>query len=352
MSPPPLPLSVIIPVLNEAGALPWLLQDLAKQKDIVFETIVVDGGSTDETISRCKNFAAREKIRLRITSSPPGRAKQMNHGAAHSRGADMLFLHADTRIYAARLLHDAQQFMNDARHRAQHHRTAGHFPLRFLASANTGHHYYFYESKTHLNRPDCINGDQGFWLARDYFKQLGGFDEALPFMEDARLAARIFDTGQWITLPGLIETSARRFETEGFARRQILNALLCNFNAMGAEDFLRAAPGIYRAQDKTTPLQLRPFLTLAHQHMKGDSLKTAMRRWQQTGAYVADNAWQLAFALDCRRKQLQGLAPDANHATRLAFYDKYLAHHTKRPAVHALAGLFTLVWFYSLFLQK
>jgi rSAM/selenodomain-associated transferase 2 len=346
------PLSVIIPALNEAGALPWLLQDLAKQKDIAFETIVVDGGSTDDTKARCENFPGKEKIRLRLISSPAGRAAQMNLGAANSSGADLLFLHADTRIHSPKLLCNAHQAMSQSRLASHGNRMAGHFPLRFITTQSTPANYYFYESKTHLNRPDCINGDQGFWLARDYFDYVGGFDESLPFMEDARLAARIFSTGQWLTLPGEIATSARRFETEGFARRQILNALLRNFNALGIEEFLHAAPAVYQTQDKASQLPLRPFLTLAQRHMNGDGFKTAVQRWQQTGAYAAENAWQLAFALDCQRKQIQGLPPGENNATRLAFYDKYLARHTTRPAVKALTGLFALIWFYSLFLKK
>ncbi len=42
-------LSVVIPTLNEAAALPRLLADLAAQTGTDFEVLVSDGGSTDGT---------------------------------------------------------------------------------------------------------------------------------------------------------------------------------------------------------------------------------------------------------------------------------------------------------------
>ncbi|WP_455201876.1 hypothetical protein, partial [Kaarinaea lacus] len=208
------------------------------------------------------------------------------------------------------------------------------------------------ERKSHLNRPDCINGDQGFWIAKEYFGQLGGYDESLPYMEDARLASKIFQTGHWITLPGEVETSTRRFEAEGFAKRQILNSFLCNFNAMGVNEFFQSAQEVYKSQNETRKLQLRPFLKLAHRQMNGQGLRIAIKRWYLTGAYIADNAWQLAFALDCRRNRKRGLPPGANDASLLAFYDHYISRATRWTVIRALTGIFTIIWFYSLFLTQ
>jgi rSAM/selenodomain-associated transferase 2 len=344
-------LSIIIPALNEADNLPHLLRDLSKQETIEFETIVVDGGSADSTKSLCENFPDGRRIGLQLQSSPAGRAIQMNHGSKIASADDYLFLHADTRIQDAKLLVNARQYINHARRQHTDLRIAGHFPLRFI-SARTNNNYYFYESKTRLNRPDTINGDQGFWISKVHFEWLGGFDESLPYMEDARLALKIFQTGKWITLPGEIETSARRFETEGFAKRQILNSFLCNFNAMGVDDFFTSAIDVYRAQTHTKKLDLRPFLKLAHQQMNGDGFKTALTRWYQTGAYIASNAWQLAFALDCKRARKRGLAPGGIEPRSLDFYDRHIARLANWPAIKLLTALITVIWFYSLFLTR
>ncbi|WP_455221468.1 TIGR04283 family arsenosugar biosynthesis glycosyltransferase [Kaarinaea lacus] len=351
MPPQALSLSVIIPALNEAENLPRLLHDLSAQDAIQFETIVVDGGSTDDTRTLCENFTARQSIGLQVRSSPSGRGIQMNHGSKIASADDYLFLHADTRIQDPLLLFNAQQTINDARQQSSHNHIAGHFPLRFI-SQGSDHKYYFYECKTYLNRPDTINGDQGFWIAREYFESLGGFDGSLPYMEDARLALKIFATGQWITLPGKIETSARRFETEGFTKRQILNSFLCNFNHMGVNEFFASAIDAYRKQDKATKLQLRPFLKLAHQQICVNGFRIALRRWYQTGAYVASNAWQLAFALDCKRAKNQGLAPGTLQPRSLEFYDRHIARVTNWPIIKFITALFTIIWFYSLFLIR
>jgi hypothetical protein len=174
----------------------------------------------------------------------------------------------------------------------------------------------------------------------------------LPYMEDARMALKVFQTGRWITLPGKVETSARRFETEGFTNRQIVNSFLCNFNHMGVNDFFSSAMDAYQAQDKATNLQLRPFLKLAHQQLFVDGPGVALKRWYQTGEYVASNAWQLAFALDCRRGKKQDLMPGSIDARSLRFYDQRLQRVAGWRIVKLFTAIFTAIWFYSLFLTR
>ena len=345
-------LSVVIPALNEAAHLPYLLQDLCWQKNIHFEVIVIDGGSTDSTMEQCQQFSATSPYHFEITVSQPGRAIQLNKGASLSHAVDILFLHADSRIRKGSLLADAQKYLSRRRQQQSNQQLCGHFPLKFSSSPGNGKAYYFYESKTHLNKPDCINGDQGFWISKDYFNHLGKFDESLPYMEDARLARKISADNNWITLPGEIETSARRFESEGFSNRQILNSFLCNFNAMNEPDYFQIAGDIYKQQDKTAQLQLRPFLRATHRYMYSNGIRTALRRWYQTGTYIASNAWQLAFALDCFKNRKLGLAPNANETNVLEFYDKHLSRIANWPVIRLLTGVVTVIWFYSLFLLR
>lgn len=81
-------ISVIVPVLNEAATIAGTLEHvLALEGE--YEIIVVDGGSTDETVAIASRYA-------RVLSSQRGRACQMNLGATEARGDVLLFLHADT----------------------------------------------------------------------------------------------------------------------------------------------------------------------------------------------------------------------------------------------------------------
>ena len=79
--------SVIIPALNEE----WLIGAAARSAwDAgADEAIVVDGGSADSTI------AVAQTEQCRVVISAPGRAGQLNAGAAEATGDILLFLHAD-----------------------------------------------------------------------------------------------------------------------------------------------------------------------------------------------------------------------------------------------------------------
>src|SRR5215468_5420816 len=85
-------LSIIMPVLDEGDGIAASLDALAKLRALGTEVIVVDGGSRDATVQRARLRADR------VLSAPPGRASQMNAGAAKATGDVLLFLHADTAL--------------------------------------------------------------------------------------------------------------------------------------------------------------------------------------------------------------------------------------------------------------
>src|SRR5262245_19201073 len=86
--------SIIIPVLNESSAIVASLSTLAPLRARDVEVIVVDGASTDDTAALAKLLSDL------VIVSAPGRATQMNAGAAVARGDVLLFLHAHTRLPA------------------------------------------------------------------------------------------------------------------------------------------------------------------------------------------------------------------------------------------------------------
>ena len=86
-----MPVSIIIPMLNEEAELPGLLGSLGTlggQPEILF----VDGGSRD------RGPALARQAGYSVVDSPPGRALQMNRGALETRGEVLVFLHADSRL--------------------------------------------------------------------------------------------------------------------------------------------------------------------------------------------------------------------------------------------------------------
>src|SRR5438105_13357484 len=80
--------SIVVPVLNEAGLIGSLLRYL-RTFGAGLEIVVVDGGSSDATLSTAQSLADR------VITAPRGRASQMNAGAEIARGDVLWFLHAD-----------------------------------------------------------------------------------------------------------------------------------------------------------------------------------------------------------------------------------------------------------------
>lgn len=345
-------LSVIIPTLNEEQSIPRLLQDLAVQKKIIFEIIVVDGGSADLTLDHCSEFLDQKTVPTTLFKTRAGRGHQMNVGAKAACARNLLFLHADSAISDDLLLHNALKHLSEQRAARFPSEVAGHFRMRFKRKGSGNEKaYYFYESKTSLNRQECFNGDQGLMLAKTYFESLGRFDESRHYMEDADIGSKLFVSGKLITLPGTIGTSARRFEVEGLQERQILNALMRNFFSSGFHEFFERAEHAYHSQQKTEKLQLKPFLELIHKTVLARGFKSAFILWYKTGGYVANNAWQLAYALDCRSNYRNHMPQGEGSVSRLAVYDKLIGPLLTSKPGSFLTALATLVWFYGLRLK-
>lgn len=316
-------LSVLIPTLNEAAALPVLLAQVADQRGLHHEVLIADGGSTDRTQALALAHGAG------VLQAPRGRAAQLNAAAAAARAPWLLCLHADSQLTAPDQLARALAHLRAAASPTDD--VAGHWPLRFLRS-QPGHDRLFrhLEAKSASNRPGTVNGDQGLLIHRDCLRRLGGFDASLPYFEDQRLACKIFAQGRWLLLPGVLETAARRFEVEGHAARMVLMALIVGAEAAGLDGWLSTLPTLFREQREASQLDWQPFVQALLAHIATLPATRQREVWQQAGRLVSSNAWQPALALD------------ANTGLRsLRFFDRYLAPLFEQPAAARLlaAGL-------------
>jgi rSAM/selenodomain-associated transferase 2 len=197
-------LSIIIPVLNEAQYLANTLATLPPE----VETIVVDGGSQDDTIAVAK---AAQAIAL---SGSCGRALQMNKGAAISTGDYLLFLHADTQ-----LPENFAQIIPTIL--GQPNVVAGAFELKIDANLPG---IQFVEWGTNL-RSRCLQlpyGDQGIFLKRTTFEAVGGFPEQ-PIMEDFEFIQRLKQQGKIAIAPEKVITAGRRWQKLGILRTTWIN---------------------------------------------------------------------------------------------------------------------------------
>lgn len=193
--------SVVIPTLDEAAALPGLLDHLAGL-DGRFEAIVVDGGSWDGTPDIADAHPSQPTV---IRNVAGGRAAQMNAGAEAATGDPIVFLHADTRL-------------PENAHTTLTTTTAdgGNFELRFDGDDRFSRVLTaWYRAQRRLG---VYYGDSAIWLSKSAFDALGGF-KPLPIMEDYDLARRLERTClRSACLPGPATTSARRWRNQGIPR--------------------------------------------------------------------------------------------------------------------------------------
>jgi rSAM/selenodomain-associated transferase 2 len=205
---PPLPpkLSIVIPALDEALALPPLLAALQPLRARGCELIVVDGGSRDGTPA-----LARPGADL-LLATEPGRAGQMNAGAAAARGEALLFLHADTHLPA-----QADSLVQQALARGS---LWGRFDVHIVGRARL-----LKLVAALMNRRSrwtgIATGDQAIFVRRDVFERVGGFP-AQPLMEDIELSRRLLRLGRPACLRPPVLTSGRRWETRGVWRTILL----------------------------------------------------------------------------------------------------------------------------------
>jgi rSAM/selenodomain-associated transferase 2 len=196
-------LSIIIPTLNEAHGIAACLTRLQSWRDLGHEVIVVDGGSSDATCS----FA--ETLCDRVLHSPPGRAVQMNHGAAHSRGRLLVFLHADT-VFPASALVTLTQIARDTG------TIWGRFDVT-LAGRVSGLCLIAAAMNLRSRLTGIATGDQTIFVARKLFESVDGY-RPIPLMEDIDLSARLRRIARPRCLDLRVTTSARRWEQRGTLR--------------------------------------------------------------------------------------------------------------------------------------
>ena len=193
--------SVVIPVLDEAAALPGLLDHLAALGGGL-EAIVADGGSADGSAE----IAARHPLGPKVVRAPRGRAQQMNAGAAAATGELIVFLHADTRLPAAAL---------SRLRRVPRSVAGGNFELSFDGGDRFARLLgAWYGAQRRLG---VYYGDSAIWVRREAFARLGGF-RPLPIMEDYDLARRLERSGRTACIPGPAVTSGRRWRRLGVPR--------------------------------------------------------------------------------------------------------------------------------------
>lgn len=195
--------TIIIPTFNEAKALPATLENIINQRNH-FETIVVDGGSTDAT-----RQIASSSAWVKLVTADLGRALQMNAGATVARGEWLLFLHADTLLPDEALVDITSLSSNSAIQTGcfRHSFSGDNY---FLSLISRLHNWRF-------SRGGIIYGDQAFFIRKELFNRVGGFP-LVPILEDVQFSEQLVKITWPIMLGKTVITDSRKFIQRGIIR--------------------------------------------------------------------------------------------------------------------------------------
>lgn len=206
-----MPISIIIPTHNEARTIAQVVADARLLgQDWVAEVIVVDGNSTDQTVS-----VARQAGATVLESPRLGRAAQMNLGAQHATGDVLYFVHADVRLHP--------DFGRDITAALASGCQAGRYRFKFDADLPWLLRLNSYA--TRFGGAASRGGDQTLFMTRTLFEQLNGFDERYVIMEDFDMIRRIEAVAAFVVIPKDVIVSARKYQQNGWLRVQLANLL-------------------------------------------------------------------------------------------------------------------------------
>lgn len=163
------------------------------------EVLLVDGGSIDDSV------ALAQAAGLMVLTTEPGRARQMNHGAASTTRALLLFVHADTTL-PQQALKTVSSSLSDAAcwGRFDVEITPGPALLKVVA--------LLMNWRSRLT--GIATGDQALFMTRTAFERAGGFPDQ-PLMEDIDLSTQLRRQAWPVCLRDRVKTSGRRWEKYG-----------------------------------------------------------------------------------------------------------------------------------------
>ena len=199
-------LSIIIPVYNEEYILRQnkdYFRSLSESAEVIF----VDGGSSDDTIKIAKTYG-------HVIKSQKNRAIQMNCGATTAKYDTLLFLHADS------ILHEGG--VNMIKDAVRHKGYIGGCFCQNLDQPGLIYKWIALTGNVRARISRIFYGDQGIFVRKDIFMQLGGFPE-VDICEDVLFTKNLKKLGKVGVLCQPIHCSARRWINQGVLKTTFLN---------------------------------------------------------------------------------------------------------------------------------
>lgn len=215
-------LSAVIPVLNEERHIGSLLSDLATQTRPPEEILVVDAGSTDETVSVVRRYPF-----VQLLAGEPPVACGRNLGGRNVEGEILIFLDADTRVSP----NFCEDFLREFENRGLDIACPLYHPHHSTPTVHAFHHFFNRLTKTFES---TLPSGAGHCIAirRELFQGSSGFDPSLRF-DDIELIRRLSKRGHFGIVESRVFVSDRRYREKGTLRMILRYSLMSLLFALG-----------------------------------------------------------------------------------------------------------------------
>lgn len=205
MQAPPL-ISVVMGVYNGATALDSTVKSVLEQKDVDFEFIIVDDGSTDGTpalLRQCASLDSRIRV---VTQNNQGLTRALVHGCAQARGRFIARQDCGDRSRAGRLKREADVLAHHPDVALVSCATrfagpAGEFLFDAVIDEETAAHGLKMTTLKDTHGPSH-HGSTMF--RRELYETVGGYRKEFYFAQDLDLWTRLVDHGRHVALADIL----------------------------------------------------------------------------------------------------------------------------------------------------
>jgi len=218
-------ISIVVPSYNQGCFIGDTLESIVSQQYPNLELIIIDGGSSDETVAIIREYA--EHIEWWVSEPDNGQANAINKGMSRATGEILAWLNSDDCLMPGALFRVADQFIAAADTDVVY----GHRVLINEAGQDVGKWILPGHRKFILTYADFIPQETMFWRTTLWHKVGSSVNESFRFALDWELIRRFLGVdAKFKLIPAFLgqfrmhemQKTSANIETDGFTEMEII----------------------------------------------------------------------------------------------------------------------------------